>query len=125
MGIAIAGGGDVEPEGPFRLEVASITGLRLSEQALETAQRKAEAAWGAPVGPDLENGVRLLRQSVATGVVKEREKVEKVKWLGLLLPRFLGSKGHEDHVTDEDDDDPDDDDATGQVLIYDPKYPNK
>ena len=30
MGIAIAGGGGIEPEGPFKLEVASITGLRLS-----------------------------------------------------------------------------------------------
>jgi|AntAceMinimDraft_1070359.scaffolds.fasta_scaffold39578_2 hypothetical protein len=79
MGIAIAGRRDVEPEGPFRLKVASITSLWLSEQVLETAQRKSEAAWGAPVDPDLELGARLLRQPVAIGVIKKREKVDNVK----------------------------------------------
>ena len=46
IGIAVAGGGEVEREGPFTLEVLSITGLRLSPEALEMAKRREEAGWG-------------------------------------------------------------------------------
>jgi hypothetical protein len=50
MGVAIAGGGEVEPEGPFRLEIASITGLHMSVDETETAKRTAAAAWGYVAG---------------------------------------------------------------------------
>lgn len=50
LGIAVAGGGEVEPEGPFAIKVASIAGVRLGAEALEMARRREEAAWasGAP-----------------------------------------------------------------------------
>ena len=50
LGIAVAGGGEVEPEGPFEIKVASVVGVRLGAEALEMARRREEAAWasGAP-----------------------------------------------------------------------------
>lgn len=55
LGIAVAGGGEVEPEGPFAIKVASIAGVRLGPEALEMARRREEAAWasGAP-SPSLD-----------------------------------------------------------------------
>ena len=98
MGIAVAGGGGIEPEGPFKLEVASIAGLRLSKEELDVAKRKAEAAWGAVTGPDLGLAARGLRQSVDAGRVAEEEEKrievermkKKTKWKGEMLPSFLG-----------------------------------
>ena len=46
LGLAVAGGG-VEPPGPFRIELASVQGLRLDREELELAIRRAEARWGA------------------------------------------------------------------------------
>ena len=39
--VGVSGG-----EGPFRLEIASIVGLRLDDEALEMAKRREEARWG-------------------------------------------------------------------------------
>lgn len=101
LGIAVAGGGAAEgsPEGPFRLEVASITGLRLSREELEMARRRAEAAWGAAAGPDLGFAARELRR--AAGMAGEDVPLvppePKTKWKGAMLPGFLGRKpGEED-----------------------------
>ena len=49
LGLAVAGGG-VEPPGPFRIELASVQGLRLDREELDVAIRKAEAGWGAAFG---------------------------------------------------------------------------
>lgn len=46
LGLAVAGGG-VEPPGPFRIELASVQGLRLDREELDLAIRRAEARWGA------------------------------------------------------------------------------
>ena len=101
LGIAVAGGGAAEgsPEGPFRLEVASITGLRLSREELEMARRRAEAAWGAAAGPDLGFAASELRR--AAGMAGEDVPLvppePKTKWKGAMLPGFLGRKpGEED-----------------------------
>lgn len=110
LGIAIAGGGDIEPEGPFRLEVASITGLRLSPEELEKARRKSEAAWGVAAGPDLALAAQGLRRSLID-VEKEaaaaaaKKKKKKTEWVGGMLPSFLGSKGHKEEDNDEENDD--------------------
>ena len=101
MGIAVAGGGGIEPEGPFRIEVASVIGLRLSKEELDMARRKAEAAWGAAAGFDLGLAAKGLRQSVDAGRIAEAEEnriamermKRKTKWKGEMLPSFLGGNG--------------------------------
>ena len=103
LGLAVAGGGAAEgsPEGPFRLEVASITGLRLTREELEMARRRAEAAWGAAAGPAGDRGERTAK----SGGESERRRAgspltppqPKTKWKGAMLPEFLGRKpGEED-----------------------------
>ena len=49
LGLAVAGGG-VEPPGRFRIELASVQGLRLDREELAVAIRRAEAGWGAAFG---------------------------------------------------------------------------
>lgn len=49
LGLAVAGGG-VEPPGRFRIELASVQGLRLDAEELAVAIRRAEAGWGAAFG---------------------------------------------------------------------------
>lgn len=74
LGIAVAGGGEVEPEGPFAIKVASIAGVRLGPEALEMARRREEAAWasGAP-SPSLDEDA--LVSFVNGGSGKETEGV--------------------------------------------------
>jgi len=99
MGMAIAGGGGIEPEGPFKLEVASITGLRLSKIDIEDSQRKAQRAWGATHAQEVPNfgyEYNLLPESEWEGeegrMIKERKTA---KWRanrpGMMLPAFLGT----------------------------------
>lgn len=55
LGLAVAGGG-VEPPGRFRIELASVQGLRLDAEELAVAIRKAEAGWGAAFGRSASAG---------------------------------------------------------------------
>ena len=59
IGIAVAGGGAGELAGPFSLEIASVTGVRLAPEALEMAKRKEEASWGVDTG--VGNGSETTR----------------------------------------------------------------
>ena len=59
IGIAVAGGGEGELAGPFSLEIASVTGVRLAPEALEMAKRKEEASWGVDTG--VGNGSETTR----------------------------------------------------------------
>ena len=55
LGLAVAGGG-VEPPGRFRIELASVQGLRLDREELAVAIRRAEAGWGAAFGRSASAG---------------------------------------------------------------------
>lgn len=55
LGLAVAGGG-VEPPGRFRIELASVQGLRLDAEELAVAIRRAEAGWGAAFGRSASAG---------------------------------------------------------------------
>ena len=47
LGFAVAGGGEVEPEGPFRLEIELVAGVRVTGEELELARRREEASWAS------------------------------------------------------------------------------
>lgn len=74
LGIAVAGGGEVEPEGPFAIKVASIAGVRLGPEALEMARRREEAAWASGLpSPSLDKDELVSLTNGEWG--KEREGV--------------------------------------------------
>ena len=67
IGVAVAGGG-VEPPGDFRIELASVEGLRMSPEDLDIAIRKAEARWGATggtMGVDMGFAAEALRREAS------------------------------------------------------------
>ena len=107
LGLAVAGGGAAEgsPEGPFRLEVASITGLRLTREELEMARRRAEAAWGAAAGPDLGFAASELRRAAGRAsddaLAPLTPPQPKTKWKGRCCPSFGKKTGRRRRVKDE------------------------
>ena len=118
IGVAVAGGG-VEPPGDFRIELASVEGLRMSPEDLDIAIRKAEARWGATgghMGVDMGFAAEALRRDASgrsnrkgTGTGGESRSVTPKGTLGegLVdgdgfatpefrgeeLPSFLGTRG--------------------------------
>ena len=99
----------VSGEGPFRLEIASIVGLRLDDEALEMAKRREEARWGRGPGaaPEISLGLaaRALARDVARSDARDRRatrtleetkpKKKKPEFEGEMLPSFLGASEEE------------------------------
>ena len=102
--VGVSGG-----EGPFRLEIASIVGLRLDDEALEMAKRREEARWGRGPGaaPEISLGLaaRALARDVARSDARDRRaartleetkpKKKKPEFEGEMLPSFLGASEEE------------------------------
>ena len=59
--------------------------------------RRDPAAWGLKQSMDVGRAVEAAVEAEA-----KKKKKKKSKWVGEMLPSFLGSKGHEDEEDEED-----------------------
>jgi NADH dehydrogenase [ubiquinone] 1 alpha subcomplex assembly factor 1 len=136
FGVGVVGGGggfagDLETSatGPFKLEIASIAALRLSDAEIDASRRREEAKWAGGAGGRIDaRGVSLgfaaaaLRREadevaavsaaarrgtasiggmVGGGKIERRDDGERVRYRGERLPSFLGMSDSEE----EDDED--------------------
>ena len=101
LGIAVAGGGEVEPEGPFEIKVESVVGVRLGPEALEAARRREEAAWasGAPSPARMEEAGRDPIDAWGFAARGEEEEVPRARRERSVFsgaPSFAGATSSDD-----------------------------